>query len=78
MREKELISKTLREARTTIDNIMTITLGMGPLKILYRVAEETGPLRPEGRGKGKEWHSMDRKKCLPTRELKDPEVLKTL
>lgn len=79
MRKNGATSKTPRAAGTTIDNIMTITLGMGPLKIiLYRVAEGKGLPRPGGQGKGKEWQSMDRKKCLPTRELKEQGVLKTL
>lgn len=78
MRKNGVTSKTLRAAGTTIDNLMTITLGMGPLKIMYRVAEEKGPPRPGGQGKGKEWQSMDRKKCLLIRELKGQGVLMIL
>lgn len=71
------MSKTLKETGTTIDNTMTITLGMGPPKIiLYKVAAEMGPLKQGIQGKGKKWWLMDRKKCLLRRELKELGAMK--
>lgn len=65
------MSKTLKVTGTITDNTMTITLGMGPLKIiLYKVAAETDPLKQGIQGKGKKWWLMDRKECLLRRELK--------